>query len=304
MKSRIPAGMVIAATTKAKAENRVQRSSSAAIPVVRLTKGIHHVQQNLDNYVGIGKFLSAVDGRLGTVGGGRAQPSSVLATRRIRDDDRRASRPRAPRSSYARITGGDQAEISGSHSFDRSRTPQSGGYDAFVVLHQAADVPREQPGPLLEPPKGLLAVIRYLPVWCTRRPSGASCIEFGCTARNHDLRGLKALVQCIFWPIGVRIVVCPERGGPMMKDRLTLALAVVGSAVAVALAAAPTADASPNPAPTNPAPTNPSGGPGGSVAMPPGGPIAVYPQDQIVGGADPYTPFGTDPLVPYGSWTP
>ena len=86
---------------------------------------------------------------------------------------------------------------------------------------------------------------------------------------------------------------------PIVNDKLSATLLVVGCVVAVALAPAPPAYASPVPAPANPVP-----GPGGAVAMPPGGPLAVYPKDQNVGGADPYTPYGADPLVPYGVWTP
>jgi hypothetical protein len=83
-----------------------------------------------------------------------------------------------------------------------------------------------------------------------------------------------------------------------MNNKLRTSLLVAGSAVAIALAAAPTSAASPGLTPTTPAP-----GPGGAVAMPPGGPLSVYWQSQNVGGADPYTPFGTDPSVPYGVWT-
>ena len=54
----------------AKAERRFQSSIPFAIPAVRLTKGIHHVQQSLDNDVDVGKCLSSIDDRLGTVGGG------------------------------------------------------------------------------------------------------------------------------------------------------------------------------------------------------------------------------------------
>ncbi len=84
-----------------------------------------------------------------------------------------------------------------------------------------------------------------------------------------------------------------------MNDRLSMTLVVVGSVLAIAVAATPTAEAS-----SDPTPTNPVLGPGGSVAMPPGGPLAVYLKDQNVGGADPYTPYGTNPLAPYGVWTP
>jgi hypothetical protein len=83
-----------------------------------------------------------------------------------------------------------------------------------------------------------------------------------------------------------------------MKNSLRMALLIVGSAVAIAVASMPTAAAAPGATPTNPAP-----GPGGAVAMPPGGPLTVYWQEQNVGGADPDTPYGTDPLVPYGVWT-
>jgi hypothetical protein len=92
---------------------------------------------------------------------------------------------------------------------------------------------------------------------------------------------------------------CQQRGNPIMNDRLSMTLVVIGSVLAIAFASTPTADASPDPTRTNPVP-----GPGGSVAMPPGAPIAVYPKDQNVGGANPYTPYGTNPLAPYGVWTP
>jgi hypothetical protein len=72
MKSPLPDGIVISATANAKEERGFQSSIPVAIPAVRLTEGIHHVQQNLDNDVDIGKRLSSIDDRLGAVVGGGA----------------------------------------------------------------------------------------------------------------------------------------------------------------------------------------------------------------------------------------
>jgi hypothetical protein len=69
MKLHLPEGIAKGVIANAKAEHGFQSSIPFAIPAVRLTKGIHHVQ-NLDNDVDISKFLSSIDGRLGTVGSG------------------------------------------------------------------------------------------------------------------------------------------------------------------------------------------------------------------------------------------
>lgn len=100
----------------------------------------------------------------------------------------------------------------------------------------------------------------------------------------------------------------------MKMNRFGISSVLAGLAVAVAIAAAPSAgaagaDATPVSAageaqPTQ-APPAPTGTPTrGTLALPPGGQINTYPQDQTIGGADPLVPFGPDPFVPSGVWTP
>jgi hypothetical protein len=72
MKTHAGGGIVMSTIANAKADNSFRSQSSVATPIVRLTKGFHHVTQQADNDVGIGKFFSSVGDRLGTVGGGRA----------------------------------------------------------------------------------------------------------------------------------------------------------------------------------------------------------------------------------------